>query len=300
MNQNSKCHRSTWAGPAQFAWNMQVAAQRGDGHYSVTLFHVACSGASIDDGLLGPQRPDEGPLVRPDLVKEFGHAPAQVSQVQQVRAAIGSRTPDALIITVGADDIGFADILEKCLQPFTDCSGKDGRKILKKFLADLGKLNENYDRLAACVSPSTDTCYVTNLHGTTTAVPSLNVPPNRVWLTEYFDPTHDESGNLCDVEIVPGVAGLSPDEFAWATANIIDPLENTIHAAAQREGWNLLPAYTPFLTHGICASGVNWVNTWEEDFSAQGDEFGFFHPNHAGQADYTQEMNALIAPGLFP
>lgn len=295
MNQNSRCHRSTWAGVAQFAWNLQVAAQLGDGHYSVSPLHVACSGATVDQGLLGPQGPTQGPTVRPDLLHEFGNAPTQPSQVQQVRAAIGGRTPDALIITVGADDINFSDILTECLQPDAACAYPDGqRKILKKFNKALSKLNGAYDRLAACVSPSNFKC-----NG-----PSLNVPPDRVWLTEYFNPSLDDSGNLCDYSILGGLSELTPDVFSWATANILDPLENAIHAAAQREGWHVLSTYNDFgslgyFGHGICAN-VNWMNTWEEDFTAQGDEFGFFHPNHQGQADYAYAMNTLIAPTLFP
>jgi len=49
---NAVCHRSSWAGPAQAA----LAMERADPHSTVTFISLACAGASIDGGLLGPHR----------------------------------------------------------------------------------------------------------------------------------------------------------------------------------------------------------------------------------------------------
>ena len=52
INQTFQCHRSTHAGAAGFANDLQRSAANGAAHYSVSFVDVACSGASVSEGLL--------------------------------------------------------------------------------------------------------------------------------------------------------------------------------------------------------------------------------------------------------
>jgi hypothetical protein len=116
-----------------------------------------------------------------------------------------------------------------------------------------------------------------------------------VWITQYPDVSH--SGNnsqLCDYTIVPnGNAELTSAEFDWANSNIVKPLLAAIADATTAHAWNMAPVYADFFNHGICASD-HWVNTWLEDYLAQGDKFGFFHPNGKGQQDYANVFVPIL------
>ncbi|HEV7720793.1 MAG TPA: hypothetical protein VGO60_05895, partial [Iamia sp.] len=91
--QNAQCHRTSLAGPAQAALRLE----RRDPHTSITFVHVACSGASITEGLLGAydgQDPSKGTRLAP--------------QLDQVRDLVGTRPIDAVTVSVGANDAKFS------------------------------------------------------------------------------------------------------------------------------------------------------------------------------------------------
>src|SRR5436190_3864889 len=97
------CARSANAGPAQAALSIEQA----DPHTSVTFLSFACTGAGIEAGLTGTQVRGSTTL-----------AP----QIDKVRDAISKRGRiDALMISIGGNDAGFADLVARCiLQP--NCS----------------------------------------------------------------------------------------------------------------------------------------------------------------------------------
>ena len=307
INQNYQCHRSNNAGSEHFAHDLQAASLRGDAHYSVTFLSVACSGASINQGLLGPwngvpPRPEDATPKPKDL-------PAQIDQLRQligVNQATGKllRTPDAVILTVGGDDVGFASVLTACLSgpngrgnTFDHCSdpgSPTGDKQLKEVNRRLGLMAGNFANFANCFSDLGNPCVVSSKKEA-----PLGIPSSRLWITQYFDASRDDSGQLCDYSVVPILSTLSPADFQWANTNIVAPLENQISTAASAHGWNVLPVYSDFYTHGICATD-HWLNQWDEEFQNQGDKQGFFHPNHNGQDDYFQKMQQLVAPALLP
>jgi hypothetical protein len=98
---NRQCHRSTIAGPAQAALQLESR----DPHTSVTFLHVACSGASIGQGLLG----DYG-----GIESAPGDQPI-IPQLEQVKKLTLGRSIDALFVTIGANNIGFSSIVTQCL-----------------------------------------------------------------------------------------------------------------------------------------------------------------------------------------
>jgi hypothetical protein len=99
--QDRPCHRSAYASAALAARDVE----RADEHSSVTLLHLSCSGATIPVGLLGSYKgaaPDASVVPMPP-------------QVQELSSLLLGRRPDALLISIGGNDIGFADIMKICL-----------------------------------------------------------------------------------------------------------------------------------------------------------------------------------------
>jgi hypothetical protein len=99
--QDKECHRTALAGSAQAALRLE----RRDPHSAVTFLHLACSGATVQQGLLGPY---EG--VEPDT--SDGDDPAQLARA--VELADG-RPIDAMVISIGANNAKFADMVGTCV-----------------------------------------------------------------------------------------------------------------------------------------------------------------------------------------
>jgi lysophospholipase L1-like esterase len=104
--QNARCHRSA------HSWQVQVAAAlAADPHTSVTFVHLACSGATIQEGLIGPYggiAPVGNELLAP-----------QVDRARQLVCGAacdaGSRRVDAFLVSIGGNDANFADVIATCV-----------------------------------------------------------------------------------------------------------------------------------------------------------------------------------------
>lgn len=118
-----RCHRSMISGQARAALALELA----DPHTSVTLVHLSCSGATITRGLVGAyagQEDFEGildPMLNPAINPRYTGIPfdrdANKIESQLVDAAIKTegREVDALLVSIGGNDIGFADIITDCV-----------------------------------------------------------------------------------------------------------------------------------------------------------------------------------------
>jgi hypothetical protein len=98
--ENANAHRSTIAGPAQFALKLQEANPQ----EAVTFVSVANSGASVPVGVLGSM---------PSIGDSSYQLPAEINELQQI---IGTRHIDVLTVSVGADDIHFATLAEDLIE----------------------------------------------------------------------------------------------------------------------------------------------------------------------------------------
>lgn len=111
------CHRTLLSWPVLASLRDAAVAP----HDAVTLVHLACSGATIDQGLLGPEPgvpgcPKENPPQR--------HCPgdrANPPQLSQLRTLLhDSPTPrpiDRLLLSIGGNDVGFAGVIAYELVP---------------------------------------------------------------------------------------------------------------------------------------------------------------------------------------
>ncbi|MEU6414711.1 SGNH/GDSL hydrolase family protein [Microbispora sp. NPDC046933] len=252
-----RCHRSAAAGGFQAALEME----KSDPRSSVTFVDLACSGATIERGLLGEYKgiDPRGGESRVPL-----HA-----QVDVANALVGERTPDAVLLSVGANDIGFADVAAACFLP-THCARSKAARGLAEALANL---SESYARLAGRLKEKL-------------------APNGQVYLTEYFNPLHNEKGDYCTI-----LPFWSADESRWAEAEVVTKLNNAVRAAAGGNGWTYVGGLaSDFLPHGYCASRTEkWVVTLSESLAGQSDEHGAFHPSRAGQDDYRRRISEALA-----
>jgi hypothetical protein len=270
----AQCHRSRWAGPAQAA----LALEQADPHSSVTFVHLACSGATILNGLLGPELPGQGPVT----VEQ----PAQLDQLKQL---IGDRQIDALFVSIGANDVHFSQIVQDCLMQL-DCNdlAKPGSPA-QHYAHDSAELPGRYDQLAS-------------------ALDGLGIHADRVYLTEYFDPTHDDAGAICDGTILfdwfrnpTRVASITGVEAQWASTTLVGGMNQLGSDAASAYGWNRVGGIaSQFIPHGYCAVN-HWVVRVSESLATQGgDKNGTLHPNHSGQAVYSDRLRASASNDLLP
>jgi len=255
---HAQARRSSLAWPSQLALDLE----RANGRTSVTFISVAASSATIDKGLLGPQ-----------------NSRLPLAQVPRVAEMVGEREIDLLLVSIGGNDIGFSRLIAELvdadawLDPICYdndlqniwSSIRDGEwnrasrlswKITDPFrvrcrtvrtdngvtLAGLNGLSAELDRLAMHLNQTLDA--------------------NRILIMEYPDPTGFSDGNTTDIcdEIVGDAAPLglheiSQGEQRLGRSEVLDPLNQSLQAAAARHGWGYVKGVVPAFTdgHGYCA-----------------------------------------------
>ncbi len=277
--QDRRCDRSGHAGPSQAA----LAIERADARSSVTFVHLACSGATIEAGLLGPYDGQNPTLLQLPL------AP----QVAEVRRLVGEREIDALLVSVGANDIRFQNLVRQCLVQ-RDCHEGGAGKL---FAEQIGQLPDRYTDLARCLTPREDAERARCREHTQNRVEPLGLSPERVFITEYHDPMRGDDGDFCEDVLhglIPGRAdrfGVSKAEAQWASETVLVQLNSTLAFLALR-GWHVIGNIAVgFRQHGYCAGdSARWVVRLAESLISQGDWKGTLHPNGVGRRFYAERI----------
>lgn len=267
--QSRRCHRSAHAGVAWAARQIELD----DPRTSVTFVHLACSGAEILNGLLNGY----------NGIEPGGGEPAPPSQVEQIRQLAPTRQVDAILMSIGANDVRFGAITTFCAL-WSDCHTGLGGAM---FAIGSQFLPGRYTELGAKLSgPS--------------GVPGL--PSRRVYLTEYADPTRFDDSSICGSELfatpgahsdellhdMPGspVLGVSEAEAEWASNVMVAQLNQMGAAAAGNNGWSYIGGIMlDFRFHGYCAVGT-WIVPYLASVSDQGNRDGTLHPNVLGHLVY--------------
>jgi lysophospholipase L1-like esterase len=107
---NSACHRSLYSYQTRTA--LALAAQYP--HIAVTYLPLACTGASISDGLFGSQRARECPPTKAGASCQ-GTVNAQLAELRDAVTAARRRQPDRtldlVLLSIGANDINFSGLV---------------------------------------------------------------------------------------------------------------------------------------------------------------------------------------------
>ncbi len=251
--ESRRCDRSHFSFEAQTAEALEEASAK----TSVTLLHLACSGATIQRGLIGEYRG----------INDRGGPPLG-PQVTELATLAAKRKVDALLVSIGANDVGFGPIVQFCLaEPScpnrkfpTASSPKTLDDVLRERIAGLPGL---YAALAA-------------------GLKDAGIAPDAVYITQYFDPTRDANGVFCDPLIGAGSSVLTQGEAKWAYERLIVPLNAAVAAAAAANGWHVVTgAQEIFRLHGYCSSST-WIVGLIESLQNQLDLNGALHPNRHG------------------
>ncbi len=286
------CHRTANAGAARAA----LALERSDPHSSVTYLSTACSGAEAKHLM---DTPYEGVVEIDDIVQK-----PQVQEVKETLCANCSPQIDALVVSIGGNDIGFGDIIVSCLlgsdfSTFDEC-GEDTElhaEIATKIntlagaqIVNLGgafSTPGTYDELASL--------FFTHLN------------TRGVYMTGYPDPTRNNNGDVCDEIIfenaIPGDGEIGHDDLVWASSFVVGHLNGALdHAIDQHDllhRWRTVPGIGDgFLFNGYCAD-PHMIVRYEESVENQGDILGSMHPNAAGHTVYAEQIiKALARDGI--
>jgi hypothetical protein len=266
--QNAACHRSLYSYQVRAALALAVEHP----HLAVTFLPLACTGATIEAGLLGPQRARE--LDCGDR-KCASMVPAQISQLAallaQARSQNPARTLDLVFLTVGANDIGFSGLVADVIidEPWSRSLFKRGGIV--------GGV-ENSQRLLDERLPGA----FTQLRA---ALKPLVGDLSRVIFTSYANPVLDADGDACHggrdgFDIHPAFAA-NPDRMRAAARFVERRFLPRIKALATCTGGACADAamtfvdshQAAFVGHGVCAHSATDPEFDRECFTPDGTSF---------------------------
>lgn len=273
--QDERCHRSGRAGPALAAAALQKRAPE----TPITFVSVACSGATVYAGLLGEY---EG-------IAHKSQRPLVPPQIDAVEAIQAHRDIDALVVSVGANDVFFGRVVARCLGrrklPLPDCfaskvkfSGLSHREAMRAVVGHaIAGLERRYAVLGASLK-------------------AAGVRSKDVYLMQYFDPIADEGGQTCP----SGVLRIRQKALEEARTALLAPLNAAGETAAEDLGWQYVDGIEPhFRGHGYCAARPElWVVTLENTLRRQGGIAGALHPNARGHREIARRLDDALAAEL--
>jgi hypothetical protein len=270
---DERCHRSARAGPVLAARRLELA----DPQTTVTLVDLACSGAGIDSGVL-----------RPFGGAEPGPAPVP-AQIAAARGLTAGRAVDAVVVSAGANDVGFGRVARDCYLN-AHCDTLPFEASIAGRIAGLGG---SFGVLASCLGTAGGPACP--------AGEPLGVAPDRILITEYHDPVHQSPGVVCNRPGPLEPPFITRDEATWAFNRVIVPLNGAVAAAAGAAGWRLVGGIQgDFVNHGYCLAGAaRWVQIVSTSLIQQGSISGALHPNRSGhQRSFCPRIAAALATRL--
>jgi lysophospholipase L1-like esterase len=270
--QDKRCHRSSRGFEALTASRLESASDTS----SVTYVPLACSGASIVNGLLGGY-----PGAEP------GGSTQLPGQIAAMKSLIGSRKPDAVVVSIGINDLGFGNIARFCFDDGVDAAAAAGVDCWSKPYPNASSSTTLLSFVRARAAMLTD-----RYAQLAVAFQQAGIPASKIYVTEYPDATRDSNGATCNplIGYLDGrpfgyaVRGtITRTEAAQAETEILQPVNKTLQAAATTFGWHLVSGIAAAsLTHGLC-SGRPWFVGAIESLIGQHDVLGTLHPNSQGQ-----------------
>ncbi len=278
------CHRSLYGHQLRAA--LQIAVE--NPHSAVTFLGYACSGAGVDEGIIGPQehvdytsRDGRVQVVTGSskdtqlrwLLREICRAkPEQEKGYWRCPGNDYLRNVDLLLLSVGGNDIGFSNLVTwATLRDNTTSS------IAKFFGATVSP-----KQFAANMKDDLPGAYARLAKAIELAVPlndgAVGFDPTRVVLTAYPDILEDERGQVC----AAGEEGVDEDLYPanqsldfWSSWLVVTPgklqaahgqlemLHTRMGELAEDHGWRFAGrAYEgrPFSGHGFCARNDKAAN----------------------------------------
>lgn len=183
---------------------------------------------------------------------------------------------DAVVMSIGGNDLGFGEIISDCLQPVGGCDGANSTA-RQALAAGVEKLPFRYGLLDD-------------------AFEAVNLPSANVFITKHLNPMRQAGTETCGgLEFSDQLLRSISDEegvFVKEVLNVVNQQVGLTHEL----GWNIISSHLGTeVGHGICTADP-WYNdnttalfTQGRDFWADGNPLtlssGMFHPNQSGQRE---------------
>ena len=270
---NSACHRSLYSYQTRTALALAVQYP----HIAVTYLPLACTGATIADGLFGSQRARECPPNK-SATTCSGTVNAQLGELRDAVAAAKRRQPDRkldlVLLSIGANDINFsglvADVIvdtptERALFRRTGVIGSvdDSRTELANDLPrGFAKLRE---ALRPLVGDMSHVVYVS--YGNPTLVDGAPCPGGRAG----FD-IHPSFN--ADPQRLANVSNFVQSEFLPQLKSIVLCQGGVLCRDPAGDRMTFVDAHqTAFANHGFCARAPSDPEFDRQCFSDKGESF---------------------------
>ncbi|MFE6166182.1 hypothetical protein ACFQ7F_45650 [Streptomyces sp. NPDC056486] len=224
----------------------------------VTFVSAARSGAAIPFGLLKPQTKPPG--------KDF----IGIGQLEEIRRTVSGRRIDALLVSIGGNDLGFSSILRDLIEGdniFTANHDNDPGSVIARIDEKIAGLRNDYDHLHVAVGQL------------------LN--PKAVFVNGYPTALFDKT--MPDRSIGFHACGLFQGwdlDIDASDYNLIRQKGDDLNSLIQEKvgsfpGWNFVDVAPDFIGRGYCDAHTLWVGA-SESCRNQGDFEGTMHPSREG------------------
>lgn len=262
-------HRSSHAPASRAALALEQASQK----TSVTFINLAMVGATVNKGMLGTYTGIE-------TERFWSDGYHMDPQLDQLKNLIGNRKVDALVISVGGNDAGFANALAGLVARDTiptiagavDYVGPSYSQIEESVMHGNWAAIENDIRDIFCQVKCnliwSNLDGINGLGGTNglysaikKRMGALGINVIHTYITEYPDLTRNGQGETCNQVLntirpdsVPGGLEIDKAELQWSREHVVGPLNDAVRSGAALMEWILVDGInTGTLRHGLCA-----------------------------------------------
>ncbi|HEX6333025.1 MAG TPA: hypothetical protein VFZ78_02295 [Flavisolibacter sp.] len=271
------CHRSINSGHAQAVAQLRLNNRK----IAFAAKFAACSGAKTGD-LMSRQQVANGVTV-----------PIQFDVIQNWLTSKGFAGLDILVMGIGGNDVGFADLVfDYMIVPFSDFNNDQDAQRKYTNSSD-GRypwtiLSQNYDEVQRVIGTRFN---VWEYNVIATGVPSpCKGPIGNPWCGQ-----NELIGNNVGECWGPIEGDDRPAEFEDIHNMIAVKLNQTFQAAATRNKWTFVTMLDRAGNHGLSNCAAPYFNTLGKSQANQGDVLGTVHPNATGYVQMYKNpvLNAL-------
>jgi lysophospholipase L1-like esterase len=272
---NSACHRSLYSYQTRTALALAVQYP----HIAVTYLPLACTGATIADGLFGSQRARECPASKSAATCQGG-VNAQLSELRAAVAAAKKRQPDRnldlVLLSIGANDINFSGLVADVIVDTPT------ERVLFKRTGVMGSVEDSRAALARDLPQS-----FAKLRDA--LKPLVGGDLSHVVYVSYANPTLANGGAPCpggragfdihpsfnaDPQRLANVSGYVQNEFLPELKALALCQSGVLCRDPSSDRMTFVDAHqAAFADHGFCARASTDPEFDRECFSAKGESF---------------------------
>jgi GDSL-like Lipase/Acylhydrolase family len=231
----------TWVGPYQLC---HVSSQAYGDVVAATLHarfaNFACTGSTYLNGIVAPRTGQVGSASVTYRPAQFGNWKTRTD----LNTAYGAAHPDVVLVTLGADDVHFVEIIEACvtdsvLDPSACTASDPGPTIEQDYFAELPTLMQHYRDLVAAI------------RARGAAARPSRVP--TIVFTTYPDPLPAAEADL-SVTACPDAAHLSAAQISYLS-QLLDGVTQLLRSSLSGEpGVAIADVSHAFDGHRLCSS----------------------------------------------